>query len=31
MMRALNRRHVRVFNPDRIDTHWAKRKLKRDQ
>jgi hypothetical protein len=27
-MRALNRGHVREFNPDRKDTHWGKRKLK---
>jgi hypothetical protein len=31
VMRALNRRHVREFNSDRKDTHWGKRKLKRDQ
>ena len=31
VMRALNRRVVRMFNPDRKDTHWGKRKLKRDQ
>jgi hypothetical protein len=30
-MRTLNRGHVREFNPDRKDTHWGKRKLKRDQ
>jgi hypothetical protein len=30
VMRALNRGHVRVFNPDRKDAHWGKRKLKRD-
>jgi hypothetical protein len=30
VMRALNRRVERVFNPDRKDTHWGKRKLKRD-
>jgi hypothetical protein len=30
-MQALNRDHVRVFNLDRKDTHWGKRKLKRDQ
>jgi hypothetical protein len=29
--RALNRHHVRQFNPDRKDTHWGRRKLKRDQ
>jgi hypothetical protein len=31
LMRALNRGHVREFNPDRKDTHWGRRKLKRDQ
>jgi hypothetical protein len=31
MLRALNRHVQRVFNPDRKDTHWGKRKLKRDQ
>jgi len=31
VMKALNRHVVRVFNPDRKDTHWGKRKLKRDQ
>jgi hypothetical protein len=31
VMRALNRGHVRVFNPDRKDPHWGKRKLNRDQ
>ncbi len=30
-MRALNRYVERVFNPDRKETHWGKRKLKRDQ
>jgi hypothetical protein len=30
-MKALNRHVERVFNPDRKETHWAKRKLKRDQ
>jgi hypothetical protein len=30
VLRALNRHVERVFNPDRKDTHWAKRKLKRD-
>jgi hypothetical protein len=29
--KALNRHVERVFNPDRKDTHWGKRKLKRDQ
>jgi len=31
MLRALNRNVERVFNPSRKDTHWGKRKLKRDQ
>jgi hypothetical protein len=31
VMRALNRHIGRVFNPDRKDTHWGKRKLKRDE
>jgi hypothetical protein len=31
VMSALNRNVKRVFNPDRKDTHWGKRKLKRDQ
>ena len=31
VMRALNRHVERVFNPDRKDYHWRKRKLKRDQ
>jgi hypothetical protein len=26
----LNRNVVREFNPDRKDTHWGRRKLKRD-
>ena len=30
MLRALNRNVERVFNPDRKDHHWGKRKLKRD-
>jgi hypothetical protein len=30
-MRALNRRVERVFNPDRKETYWGKRELKRDQ
>jgi hypothetical protein len=29
--RALNRHVVREFDPSRKDTHWGKRKLKRDQ
>ena len=31
VMRALNRGVERVFNPDRKETHWGNRKLKRDQ
>jgi hypothetical protein len=31
VMRALNRKVVREFNPDRKDHHWGKHKLKRDQ
>jgi hypothetical protein len=31
VMRALNRHVERAFNPERKDTHWGKRKLKRDQ
>ena len=31
MLRALNRHVERVFNPDRKDHHWGKRKLARDQ
>jgi len=30
VMRALNRGHVREFNPSRKDPHWGRRKLKRD-
>ena len=31
IMRALNRRFERVFDPSRKDHHWGKRKLTRDQ
>jgi hypothetical protein len=31
IIRALNRHHVREFNPARKDHHWGRRKLKRDQ
>jgi hypothetical protein len=32
VMRSLEpARRARVFNPDRKDHHWGKRKLKRDQ
>jgi hypothetical protein len=30
-MQAIHRNKERVFNPDRKDHHWGKRKLKRDQ
>lgn len=31
VMRALNRHVEWVFNPDRKETHWGRRKLKRDE
>jgi hypothetical protein len=31
VMRALNRHHVREFNPDRKNHHWGKRELARDR
>jgi hypothetical protein len=31
IMRALNRHVERLFNPDRRDHHWGKRKLMRDR
>jgi hypothetical protein len=31
IMRALNRHVERVFNPDRKEPHWGKRKLARDR
>jgi len=31
IMRALNRRLERVFNPDRKEHHWGRRKLARDR
>jgi hypothetical protein len=31
VMRALNRGHVREFNPSRKDPHWGRRKLARDR
>jgi hypothetical protein len=31
VMRALNRHVERVFNPDRKDYHWGRRKLARDR
>jgi hypothetical protein len=29
-LQAIHRYHKQVFNPDRKDTHWGNRKLKRD-
>jgi hypothetical protein len=31
VMRALNRGHVREFNPSRKSPHWGRRKLARDR
>jgi hypothetical protein len=31
IMKALNRGHVREFNPDRKNHHWGRRKLARDR
>jgi hypothetical protein len=31
VMRALNRHAERVFNPNRKDHHWGRRKLARDR
>jgi hypothetical protein len=31
IMRALHRNEKRVFTPGRKETHWGKRKLKRDE
>jgi hypothetical protein len=31
VMRALNRNVERTFNPSHKETHWGRRKLKRDQ
>jgi hypothetical protein len=31
VMRALNRHVERVFNSNRRDTHWGRRKLARDR
>jgi hypothetical protein len=31
VMKALNRHHVREFNPDRKPHHWGKRKLALDR
>jgi hypothetical protein len=31
IMQALNRHHVREFNPKEREPHWGRRKLKRDQ
>jgi hypothetical protein len=31
VMQALNRAHVREFDPKQKSPHWGKRKLKRDE
>jgi hypothetical protein len=31
VMRALNRHHVREFNPNQKEPHWGRRKLARDR
>jgi hypothetical protein len=31
VLQAIHRNKARVFNPDRKETHWGKRKLKRDE
>jgi hypothetical protein len=31
VMKALNRGHVREFNPSRKEPHWGRRKLARDR
>ncbi len=31
MMQAIHRHRPRVFDPSRKDTHWGKRKLKREE
>ena len=31
MLQAVHRHRERLFNPDRKDHHWGKRKLKRDE
>jgi hypothetical protein len=31
IMQALNRHHVRKFNPKHKEPHWGRRKLKRDE
>jgi hypothetical protein len=31
MLRAINRHVERVFNPDRKEHHWGRRKLARDR
>jgi hypothetical protein len=30
-LQAIRRHHKQVFNPDRKDTHWGRRKLARDR
>ena len=31
VVKALNRGHVREFNPDAIQQHWSCKKLRRDE
>jgi hypothetical protein len=31
VLRAIHHNEARVFNPHRKETHWGKRKLKRDE
>ena len=31
VMKALNRGHIREFNPSRKEPHWGRRKLARDR
>jgi hypothetical protein len=31
VLQAINRNVVRVFNPERKDHHWGRRKLARDE
>ena len=31
ILQAIHRHEARAFNPDRKNTHWGKRRLKRDE
>jgi hypothetical protein len=31
ILQAIHRQEARAFNPDRKNTHWGKRRLKRDE